>query len=250
MTGTLRIGTSGFHYPHWRGDFYPEDLASDGWLTHYAACFDTVEINNSFYHLPRARTFDTWRDTVPPGFCFALKFSRYGSHVKRLKYPRGVVRRFLGRAERLDKSLGPILVQLPPNWKPHPDRLAAFLKAAPRRHRWALEFRDRRWLCDEIFAILKEHGAALCVHDMIENHPGQVTTGWVYLRFHGKRYGGSYSPQYLAARAKDIQDHLADGLDVYAYFNNDLHGHAVRNALDLRRYVGTVTTLSQAADRP
>ena len=178
MTATLRVGTSGFHYRHWRGDFYPEDLSSDGWLRHYAACFDTVEINNSFYQLPRATTFDTWRDTVPAGFCYALKFSRYGSHVKRLKHPRGVLRRFLGRAQRLKQSLGPILVQLPPTWAPHPDRLAAFLKEAPRRHRWVLEFRDRRWLCDEVFAILTAYGAALCVHDLIENHPRPVTTGW------------------------------------------------------------------------
>ena len=237
VAATLRVGTSGFHYRHWRGTFYPKNLSSDGWLTHYATRFDTVEINNTFYHLPLARTFDAWRDAALTGFCYALKFSRYGSHVKRLKSPGGVIRRFLGRAERLHTFLGPILVQLPPNWRPHPDRLATFLKAAPRRHRWALEFRDRRWLCDEIFAILKAHGAALCVHDMIEKHPRRVTTGWVYLRFHGKQYGGSYSPQYLATRAREIQDYLADGLDVYAYFNNDRHGHAVRNALDLRRYV-------------
>jgi uncharacterized protein YecE (DUF72 family) len=206
-------------------------------LSYYAARFDTVEINNTFYHLPRARTFDAWRDAAPTAFCYALKFSRYGSHVKRLKDPRRIVKKFVGRAERLRKSLGPILVQLPPNWSPRPDRLTTFLEAAPRRHRWAVEFRDRRWLCDEIFDILAAHGAALCVHDMIEDHPRPVTTTWVYLRFHGNRYGGSYSPQYLTARAKEIQAYLEDGLDVYAYFNNDLQGYAVRNAADLRRYI-------------
>ena len=116
-------------------------------------------------------------------------------------------------------------------------RLARFLNAGPRRHRWAVEFRDRRWLCDEIFDILRAHGAALCVHDMIPDHPRLVTTRWVYLRFHGNRYGGSYSPQYLTARANEIQIYLADGLDVYAYFNNDAEGYAVQNAADLRRYV-------------
>jgi uncharacterized protein YecE (DUF72 family) len=234
---TLRVGTSGFHYPHWRGDFYPPDLPSDGWLTYYAARFGTVEINNTFYQLPRRKVFDGWRDAAPPGFSYALKFSRYGSHVKRLKKSRGIIKKFLRRAERLHKSLGPILVQLPPNWRPHPDRLMTFFKWAPRRHRWAVEFRDRRWLCDEIFAILASHGAALCVHDMIKDHPRRVTTSWVYLRFHGNRYRGSYSPQYLTARAKEIRVYLAEGLDVYAYFNNDLQGYAVRNALDLRRYV-------------
>jgi uncharacterized protein YecE (DUF72 family) len=236
-SATLRVGTSGFHYRHWRGIFYPKKLSSDEWFSHYAAHFDTVEINSSFYRLPSARTFDAWREAVTPDFCYALKFSRYGSHVKRLKNPRAILGRFLRRAERLEKSLGPILVQLPPNWRPDPVRLATFLNAAPRRHRWAVEFRDRRWLCDEIFGILKAHGAALCVHDMIPNYPRPVTTRWVYLRFHGNRYGGSYSPRHLTARAKEIQAYLADGVDVYAYFNNDAEGYAVQNALELRRYV-------------
>ena len=112
MSATLRVGTSGFHYRHWRGIFYPQQLSSDEWFSHYAAHFDTVEINNSFYRLPRAGTFDAWREAATPDFCYALKFSRYGSHVKRLKNPR-VLGRFLRRAERLRESLGPILVQLP-----------------------------------------------------------------------------------------------------------------------------------------
>lgn len=234
---TLRIGTSGFHYRHWKGVFYPAGLSMDGWFAYYAARFDTVEINNTFYRLPRARTVERWRDEAPMGFCYALKFSRYGSHVKRLRSPRSLVRRFLGRAERLRKSLGPILVQLPGHWQADPDRLSAFLEAAPLRHRWAVEFRDRRWLCAEVFSVLKAHRAALCIHDMIEDHPRPITASWVYLRFHGDGYGGSYSPQHLTARAREIQAYLVDGLDVYAYFNNDAQGHAVRNAADLRRYV-------------
>jgi uncharacterized protein YecE (DUF72 family) len=234
---TFRVGTSGYHYRHWRGIFYPESLPPEAWFGCYAVRFDTVELNNTFYRLPRARTFAAWRDAAPPGFSFAVKFSRYGSHLKRLKTPRSTLRRFLTRAERLGASLGPILVQLPPDFRPRPERLAAFLDAAPRRRRWAVEFRDRRWLCNEVFAVLRAHGAALCVHDMIEDHPRVVTASWVYLRFHGNRYAGSYSTQHLTARAREIRAYLADGLDVYAYFNNDVGGHAVRNALDLRRYV-------------
>ena len=235
--GTLRIGTSGYHYDHWAGVFYPSDLSKDKWFSQYASTFDTVEINNTFYRLPEATTFEAWRRQAPEGFCYALKFSRYGSHIVRLKKPCATIGRFLKRADRLEKFLGPILIQLPPNWKADPERLAGFLNVAPTDHRWAVEFRDPRWLCEAVFAILNEHRCALCIHDMIENHPRLVTAGWVYLRFHGDHYSGSYSPQFLTARAAEIRAYLADGLDVFAYFNNDAQGYAVQNAADLKRYV-------------
>lgn len=235
--GLLRIGTSGYHYDHWRGVFYPKDLPKNEWFSHYARRFDTVEINNTFYRLPETTTFEAWRRQAPKGFCYALKFSRYGSHIVRLKKPRATIRRFLRRADRLGEFLGPILVQLPPNWKTDPNRLDAFLTAAPKEQRWAVEFRDPRWLCDEVFAILKEHGSALCIHDMINHHPQVITTKWVYLRFHGERYGGCYSNRFLTTRAAEIRQFLTEGLDVFAYFNNDAQGYAVQNATDLKRYV-------------
>ncbi|HXV78373.1 MAG TPA: DUF72 domain-containing protein [Candidatus Binatia bacterium] len=235
--GTFRIGTSGWHYDHWRGVFYPEDLPKTEWFSHYAQEFDTVEINNTFYRLPEATTFDAWRGQAPKGFCYALKFSRYGSHIVRLKKAKDTIGKFLKRADRLGEFLGPILVQLPPNWKADPERLAAFLEAAPKNYRWAVEFRDRRWLCEEVFAILKQHDCALCIHDMIGDHPRLVTAGWVYLRFHGEHYSGCYSHQFLTARATEIQEYLSKGLDVFAYFNNDAQGYAVQNAAELRRYV-------------
>jgi uncharacterized protein YecE (DUF72 family) len=244
--GTLRIGTSGFHYRHWRGIYYPQDLPTDKWFSYYAKDFDTVELNNTFYRLPAAATFDAWRKQAPKRFCYALKFSRYGSHLARLTKPRDTIRKFLQRAARLKKFMGPILVQLPPNWKPNPDRLASFLKAAPRAHRWAVEFRDPRWLCDEIFDILKEHGAALCIHDMIANHPRIATAGWVYLRFHGDRYHGSYSRAFLTGQAAEIRKYLADGLDVFAYFNNDADGYAVRNAATLIEHVSATDAAKRA----
>jgi uncharacterized protein YecE (DUF72 family) len=236
--GQLRIGTSGYQYPHWRSVFYPERLPTREWLRYYSTRFDTVEINNTFYQLPSEKTFDTWRETAPEGFCFALKFSRYGSHVKRLKDPAPTIQRFLERAERLRLSLGPILVQLPPRWHVAPDRLEGFFSAAPPEHRWAIEFRDPSWLCEEVYAILRRHEAALCVHDLIERHPREITAPWMYLRFHGERYAGSYSHQALRAEAKRIRSHLRDGLDVFVYFNNDAEGYAPKNAEQLRRYVG------------
>lgn len=236
-----RIGTSGYQYGHWRGDLYPEDLARSEWLPYYASRFDTVEINNTFYRLPNAATVDRWGAAVGEDFCFALKFSRYGSHLKHLGDPEDTIASFLEIAERLGDALGPILVQLPPRWGPDPERLAAFLGAAPPRRRWAVEFRDRRWLCEPVFRILRDHGAALCIHDKIEDHPRELTADWLYLRFHGDNYQGDYTHQHLAAEARRIAGYLERGLDVYTYFNNDLGGHAVHNAADLRRYVNNAT---------
>jgi len=217
------------------------------WFAYYACHFDTVEINNTFYRLPPAQRFDVWREQAPQDFCYALKFSRYGSHLKRLKEPHALLERFLERASRLGEHLGPILVQLPPNWKLDADRLAGFLEAAPRHYRWAIELRDPRWLCDEVYAILQRAAAALCIHDLITDHPRHLIADWVYLRFHGVRYGGSYPRQALTAQASQIEQYLAEGLDVFAYFNNDAHGHAVQNAADLRRYArGNATGLDAA----
>lgn len=235
--GTAYIGTSGFHYDHWQGVFYPDGLPRSQWFEHYCGSFDTVEINNTFYRLPERNTFEAWRDQAPRGFCYVLKFSRYGSHLKCLKEPQSTTGSFLERGRLLGPHLGPILVQLKPNWSCNPERLEQFLEAAPDDRRWAFEFRDPSWLCDRTFELLRRHDAALCVHDMIEDHPREITADWTYLRFHGQNYGGSYSHQFLTATAQQIAKRLADGLDVFAYFNNDAEGHAVRNALDLKRYL-------------
>ncbi|HEX7043261.1 MAG TPA: DUF72 domain-containing protein [Burkholderiales bacterium] len=236
--GELRVGTSGYQYDHWRRAFYPPELPKAGWFAFYARRFDTVEINNTFYRLPEAHVFEAWRAAAPANFRYALKFSRYGTHLKRLRDPAQPIALFLERARRLGPMLGPILVQLPPHWRADPVRLEGFLEALPRAQRWAVEFRDSSWLREPIFALLAKYGVALCVHDMLPRHPRRVTADFVYLRFHGRRYGGAYTPQQLAAHARRVRACLADGIDVYAYFNNDADGHAVRNALDLRRYIG------------
>jgi uncharacterized protein YecE (DUF72 family) len=129
-------------------------------------------------------------------------------------------------------------VQLPPNWHVNAERLDWFMAALPDRYRWAFEFRHESWLCDEVYALLEKYGVALCVHDMIENHPRRLTADWTYLRFHGSHYSGSYSSQFLTALARRLGDYADDGVDAYVYFNNDAEGHAVRNAQALKRYLG------------
>jgi uncharacterized protein YecE (DUF72 family) len=235
--GRLRVGSSGYQYRHWRGAFYPAGLPARSWFAYYAARFDTVEINNTFYHLPEPAVFEAWRDEAPPGFCYALKYSRYGTHMKRLRDPEEHLGRFLEGAERLRGFLGPILVQLPPRWSADPGRLDAFLRVAPRQHRFAVELRDPSWLCAAVYDVLRRHRAALVIHDGIEDHPRLLTSDWTYLRFHGRHYGGSYSPQALSGHARRIRRWLHDGHDVYAYFNNDRDGHAPRDAADLCRYL-------------
>jgi uncharacterized protein YecE (DUF72 family) len=237
VTGRVRIGTSGYQYEDWRGRLYPRDLPRREWLAHYASQFDSVEINNTFYRLPEAETFAAWRERVPRSFCFALKFNRYGSHRKRLREPAATIGHFYERAQHLGATLGPILLQLPPRWRADPERLDAFLSASPRRLRWAVEFRDARWLIEPVYAVLRRHRAALCIHDLIADHPRQVTARFVYLRFHGPASGARYSRQRLAAEARRIRIFAARGLAVYVYFNNDARGHAVADARDLRRYV-------------
>lgn len=235
-SGILRVGTSGFQYEHWREVFY-RDLPKRDWFQHYAVTFDTVEINNTFYGLPTEATFDRWREQAPTGFCYALKFNRYGTHRRHLSDPTDTIGVFLERARHLDRHLGPVLVQLPPRWRARPDRLAAFLDAAPEDVRWAVEFRDPSWLRDDIFEVLRAHNAALCIHDLLPEHPLKITADWIYLRYHGPfKYAGSYSRQALAAEGRWIREHLASGRDVFAFFNNDAEGNAVTNALQLREH--------------
>ena len=239
--GTFRVGCSGYVYRSWRGDFYPDTLPASAWFDHYAAHFDTVEINNTFYRLPEASVFASWRERAPDGFEYAVKLSRFGTHMKKLKDPETWVGRFLERATELGPTLGPVLVQFPPGWKPAPERLQGFLDVAPRSVRWVIEMRERDWVREDVLGIMREHGAALCLHDLIRPHPIVLTADWTYLRFHGphagKKYTGRYTTAALQRHAARIRKWLADGVDVYAYFNNDAGGHAPWDALRLKRLV-------------
>jgi uncharacterized protein YecE (DUF72 family) len=238
--GRVRIGTSGYQYDDWRGPFYPEELPKKRWLERYVRAFETVEINNTFYRLPSPEVFSSWRRQAPPGFVFAVKMSRFATHMKHLRDPAATIARLLEGAERLGDTLGPILVQLPPRWKADPDRLDAFLAAAPRAHRWAVEVRDASWLCEPVYEVLRRHGAALVMHDLLPAHPRVVTADFTYLRFHGAsggKYAGTYDDAPLGNEARWIATQLAAGRDVYAYFNNDVGAHAVVDAQRLRAMV-------------
>lgn len=236
MRGTARVGCSGWVYRDWRGLAYPAELPQRRWFEHYAATFDTVEINNTFYRLPDEGAVQGWHDQAPPGFRYALKVGQFGSHRKKLRDPEGWLPRHVERLAALGRFQGPNLLQLPPHWRRDVGRLDAFLAAAPPSIRWAVELRDPSWVHDDTFEVLARHGAALCIHDLLEHHPWERTTDWTYLRFHGPDavahpYRGRYTGRRLWRPARRLQTWLDEGADVYAYFNNDPGGAAVRNAV-------------------
>ena len=236
------IGCSGWQYRHWRERFYPRDLPVDKWLDYYVRAFDTVELNNSFYRLPEADAFATWARRVPDDFLFAVKASRYLTHLKRLREPQDPLDRLWSRATRLGEHLGPMLYQLPPHWNRDLPRLQAFLDALPRHRLHAIEFRDRSWYHPDVFAALVDAGVALCLHDM----PGSATKPepigpFVYVRFHGAagKYRGGYSGQALQAWSERLRNWAADGRRSFVYFNNDVGGHAPEDARRLREIADT-----------
>jgi uncharacterized protein YecE (DUF72 family) len=239
----IRIGCSGWIYRHWRGSFYSTTLKPAQWFTHYARYFDTVEINNTFYRLPSERAFDAWREQAPRGFMYAVKASRFLTHMKKLKDPEEPIERILGRARRLGPTLGPVLYQLPRGWKRNIDRLAAFFAALPRDMSHVMEYRRADWLCDEVFDLMREHRIGLCIHDLLPDHPRIVISEVAYVRFHGAgvKYGGSYSRAQLRRWADWITEQASFGHRVFCYFNNDAGAHAVRNARTLREFCGVGT---------
>jgi uncharacterized protein YecE (DUF72 family) len=229
------IGTSGWNYRHWRGVFYPEGVAQRRWLEHYATHFDTVELNATFYGLPSATTAAAWAARVPGGFRFSVKASRYMTHLKRLQEPEAGWGRLVAACEPLGSKLSVYLVQLPPRFRPDPERLDRFLGAAPAHVPVAVEFRDVRWFVPEVEDVLRAHGAALAWSDFPGvPSPEWVTSRFLYLRRHGAtgRYVGRYGAAGLRALAKRLE--RFDG-DVFCYFNNDTAGAAVDDAHTLRR---------------
>ena len=238
--GRYRVGCSGWEYKHWRGGFYPSELPRTRWFEHYARTFDTVEINNTFYRLPDAKTFAGWAARAPVGFEFAVKASRFLTHMKKLKDPEEPLGRLFSRMRALGRHLGPVLYQLPPGWKLDRERLEHFLQALPRGYRHVMEFREPSWYADDVWRLLERHRVVLCLHDMKGASTGRERVGpFVYVRFHGSsgHYSGAYSDDRLAGWADWLAGERARGRDVYAYFNNDVGGHAPRNALTLRRFL-------------
>jgi uncharacterized protein YecE (DUF72 family) len=233
-----RIGCSGWSYRHWRDAFYPQGLPARRWLDHYASRFDTVELNNTFYRLPSADAIDSWRGGTPAGFCFAVKASRLITHNKRLANSGDLLDAFFARVRGLGDRLGPLLYQLPPAFERDDSRLAAFLDLLPDDLTHVFEFRNESWWHADIYALLQVHGAAFCIYNL-----GQRTTPLirtcddVYVRFHGPQatFASSYSDPQLRRWEQRLA--LLGGRRVWAYFNNDVGGHAPRNAARLKQIV-------------
>jgi len=246
----IRVGCSGWVYPDWRRVVYPDGAPQRTWFEHYQQRFDTVELNATFYRLPTAEAVRSWASAARPGFVYAFKMGAFGSHRKKLSDSESWLPKHLERAQLLGDHLGPTLVQLPPRWRRNVARLDEFLATArrladrvpdapPMMNRWAVEVRDPTWLHPEVFDTLRRHDAALCIHDMLPSHPFELTSDWTYVRFHGPdavehAYQGSYGRSRLRLWADRLAMVSDGGHDVYAYFNNDTAGHAVRDAETLR----------------
>ncbi|MEA3199256.1 MAG: hypothetical protein QOE90_684 [Thermoplasmata archaeon] len=239
VKGTVRVGTSGYVYAHWKGRFYPDDLPRKDWFAHYAERFGAVEINNTFYRLPTRDLVARWREAAPPGFTYAFKASRYITHRKKL-LPGGshpdAARDLLDALAGAGPRLGPVLFQLPPQMKRDDARLRAFLARLPQRGdvRYAFEFRHASWYAEDVYDLLGEHGVAFCMHDWPDAPTPRdvVTAGLVYVRFHGveRAYAGLYGPRRLAPWRARIARWRDAGHDVFAFFNNDEAAYATRDA--------------------
>jgi uncharacterized protein YecE (DUF72 family) len=239
----VHVGCSGWVYSHWRGLFYPKEVPQREWLAYYARHFDTVEINNTFYRLPSPSAVEGWVDHSPPGFTFAVKVSRYLTHIKRLTMVEQGMRRFYEPLDPLVKTekFGPLLWQFPPNFHRDEGRLADALSALP-EGRHAFEFRHASWFDDNVYSLLREHGVALVVGDERSrwvSTPQVRTTDWTYVRFHHGTRGrhGNYSDAEISTWARRLAQWRRD-TEIYAYFNNDWQGFAIRNARLLKRKLG------------
>ncbi len=241
MKADIRIGTSGYHYKHWVGTFYPAKTPASKMLNYYVRHFDTLELNNSFYRLPTIEAFESWRDATPKNFVFAVKASRFITHNQKLKDPENALDNILPRAEHLGKKLGPVLFQLPPKWKLNLERLKGLLQILPREHRYAFEFRELSWMTPEVNRLLERHNAAFCIYELAGYHsPFDITADFAYVRLHGPdagKYKGSYSQAQLRVWARRIEEWSARLKAIYIYFDNDQAAYAAQNALDLKTLV-------------
>jgi uncharacterized protein YecE (DUF72 family) len=238
----VRVGCSGWNYDDWRGVLYPEGVGRARWLARYAECFDTVEVNSTFYRLASRDAVARWVEQTPPGFTFTVKASRYLTHVRRLQDMQQGVGRFYERIEPLAQAgrLGPTLWQLPANFKRDDERLAGALELLP-PGRHCFEFRHDSWFVAPVMDALREAGVALVIGDHPERpfQTREITAAWTFVRFHYGHRGrrGNYSPAEIETWARRIAQWRRE-VEVFAYFNNDWEGFAVRNALDLRRRLG------------
>jgi len=237
--GKIFIGTSGWVYDDWWGRFYPQNINPEERLEYYSKYFNIVEINSSFYHLPKLKTFENWRLKTPDQFVFSAKLSKYITQIKKLNDSKEPLELFLSQSKGLGKKLQAILVQLPPNFKKDLKRLEEFLKLLPKKPRFAFEFRHITWLDREVYDLLRKYKVGFVIQDS-SRWPGAkvVTADFVYLRFHGRvLYASNYPKPELKKWSEKIKNWLFEGLDVYGFFNNDTNAYAVKNALSLKNLV-------------
>ncbi len=237
MAARIHIGTSGWQYRHWSGVFYPEKTPAGRMFEEYLKHFDTVELNSSFYHLPTRERFEAWKAKTPTGFLFAVKASRYITHTKRLIECEEPLERFLMSSAGLGRKLGPILFQMPPSFALDLERVEAFLKLLPKRLQCTFEFRHPSWMTEEAYDLLRKYDRAFCIYELAGfETPHEVTASFVYIRLHGPggKYRGDYSNSKLQQWADEIKGWPKTVKDVYVYFDNDIGGHAPKNALTLR----------------
>lgn len=234
---SVKIGTSGWNYDHWRGSFYPENLPRKDWLKFYSSKFNTVEINNSFYQLPSEKNILEWRKTVPLNFVFSIKASRYITHMKKLKDPEDALFTFINRIKILKNKSGPILFQLPPNWKFNKARITSFLNLLPEHFRYTMEFRNESWWNDDCFELLQKYRVAFCIYELAGKlTPKTITADFIYIRLHGPgdAYQGQYDSKTLSGWAGALHSWKDQGKTVYCYFDNDEKGYAAKDALSLQ----------------
>jgi uncharacterized protein YecE (DUF72 family) len=233
----IRIGTSGWYYQHWRELFYPDDLPKSEWFEYYAQRFNTVEINNTFYHQPKEKSVQRWHDLAPPDFLYAAKANRFITHVKKLKDCSEQLQRFFDNINLLKRKLKPVLFQIPPNLHKDTERLEAFLKLLPKNRIAVFEFRHKSWYSEDVYKLLEKFNVGFCIHDMSgKESPRIVTSDTIYIRFHGTsgRYSGSYPESQLQNWAEWIKAHAKNIRGIFAYFNNDAQAHAIKNAKRLK----------------
>jgi len=233
--GRYYIGTSGWHYEHWLGTFYPKDLPKSQMLEFYSKSFSTVEINNTFYRLVNKNTYQSWKDSTPNEFIFSVKASRQITHYQKLKNISYSLKKFISGTKYLKNKLGACLFLLSPNFKLNHERLEGFLKQLP-KSRFAVEFRDPSWFDEEVYSLLKDYSCAFCIYEFDRVlSPHVITTDFVYIRLHGPSgpYSGRYSKKTLLEWASKITKWSHMGKDIFVYFDNDEKGYAPLNALEL-----------------
>jgi len=244
MLERLHIGTSGWSYPHWSGLFYPEGVKPAKYLEHYVTEFGCVELNASFYRVPSVKTVEGWARRTPASFQFCAKMNRFITHRKKLVEAAEPLERFLAVFDPLRGRLGPFLVQLPPSLRFDLAVAKAFLQRLASHgdtDEFALEARHESWFTSEVLSLVKEYGIANVIADSGGRfaQAGELTSPTVYLRFHGPGglYSSPYSTDELTTHAHKITGWLGEGRQVWAFFNNDMHGHAVHNARELQTLV-------------